>query len=184
MLAVTTTPTAPTKITSAITAFAQVGTPFQYTITSSGGTTPVFYKTTPLPAWLSVDLVSGQISGIPAETGITSIAIDAGNRAGDASAILTLTVTDTPPVITMDSWRFANFGASAIDPSIAGDMADPDGDGYTNLDEFTFGSNPLDSTSVPGAPARGIARNIERAQGTDRQRNSSVGRQHILGRFP
>jgi hypothetical protein len=61
--------------------------------------------------------------------------------------------TETPPVITVDSWRSANFGASAIDPSIAGDMADPDGDGYTNLDEFTSGSNPLDSTSVPGAAA-------------------------------
>ena len=184
MLAVTAAPTAPTKMTSAITAFAQVGTPFQYTIASSGGTTPILFKATPLPAGLSVDPVSGQISGIPAETGITSIAIDAGNRAGDASAILTLTVTDTPPVITMDSWRFANFGASAIDPSIAGDMADPDGDGYTNLEEFTFGSNPLDSTSVPAAPARGIARNIERAQGSDRQRNSSAGRHHLLGRLP
>ena len=29
----------------------------------------------------------------------------------------------------------------------------PDGDGYTNLDEFTFGSNPLDPVSVPAALA-------------------------------
>src|SRR5437868_12205219 len=34
-----------------------------------------------------------------------------------------------------------------------GNMADPNGDGYTNLDEFNSGSNPLDSASVPGAPA-------------------------------
>ena len=68
MLAVSTTPTAPTKIASAIAVFAQVRTPFQYTIASSGGTAPISYNASPLPAGLSMDPVSGQISGIPAET--------------------------------------------------------------------------------------------------------------------
>ena len=49
----------------------------------------------------------------------------------------------------MDAWRRANFGASANDSAIAGDAADPDGDGFTNADEFTAGTNPLDSQSVP-----------------------------------
>ena len=153
MLFVTTDTKAPTDITSAITAFAQVGTPFNYTITSSGGTTPITYSASPLPAGLSVDPSSGQISGTPTATGATSIVIGASNSAGNMSRILTLTVTVTAPVISMDSWRFARFGASATDPSIAGDMADPDGDGYTNLDEFNFGSEPLNSVSVPGALA-------------------------------
>lgn len=153
MLFVTTETTAPNKITSAITASAQVGTAFNYTITSSGGTTPITYSASPLPAGLSVDPSSGQISGTPAATGATRIVIDASNSAGNTSAILTLTVTVAAPVISIDSWRSARFGAGATDPSIAGDMADPDGDGYTNLDEFNFGSDPLNSASVPGALA-------------------------------
>ena len=75
--------------------------------------------------------------------------IDAGNKAGHVSATLTLTVTEAPPAISLESWRFANFGASAADPSVAGDSADPDDDGYSNLEEFTHGSNPLDPKSVP-----------------------------------
>jgi dienelactone hydrolase len=148
-------PTAPTKVASAITAFAQVGAPFQYTIAFGGGTTPLTYTASPLPVGLSVDAASGVISGIPTETSTFTVAIAAGNPAGHPSALLTLAVTDAPPVVTLNEWRLANFGASAIDPSVAGDDADPDGDGYTNLEEFTFGSNPLDSSSVPAVPANG-----------------------------
>jgi poly(3-hydroxybutyrate) depolymerase len=150
-LFVTAAPTPPTQITSSLTAAAQVGTPFTYAITSSGGTTPITYSANPLPAGLSVDPDSGVLSGIPAATGDTNIAIGAGNSAGHISATLTLSVMETAPVISIDSWRLANFGASATDPSVAGDMADPDGDGYTNLDEYNFGSQPLNPASVPTA---------------------------------
>ena len=151
MLFVTNDTKPPTDITSAITASVQVGTPFNYTITSSGGTTPIGYSASPLPAGLSVDSSSGRIAGTPASTGVTSIMMGASNAAGSMSRILTLTVMATLPVISIDAWRFAKFGASATDPSIAGDMADPDGDGYTNRDEFNFGSDPLNRASVPGA---------------------------------
>jgi poly(3-hydroxybutyrate) depolymerase len=154
MLVVTAAPTAPSKISSPLTAFAQAGSPFQYTITSSGGTLPITYGAGPLPDGLSVDPSSGRISGTPTATGATRISINAGNDAGRASAILTLNVADTPPAISVGSWRLANFGASATDPSIAGDAADPDGDGYTNLREFIFGANPLDAASVPRAHLR------------------------------
>lgn len=152
-LFVTAAPTPPTQITSSLKAAAQVGTPFTYTITSSGGTTPIVYSASPLPAGLAVDPNSGLLSGTPAATGDTSMAIAAGNSAGNISATLTLSVMATAPLISIDSWRLAHFGASAIDPSIAGDTADPDGDGFTNLDEFTFGSDPLDSAGVPAALA-------------------------------
>ncbi len=151
MLFVTATRTPPTKITSALTASVQVGTPFQYTVTSSGGTDPITYSAAPLPAGLSLDPVSGRISGIPAAVAETRVPIKAANSAGAASATLTISVTTDPPPVSLDSWRLATFGASASDPSIAGDAADPDGDGYANLDEFEFGSNPLDRRSVPAA---------------------------------
>jgi hypothetical protein len=152
MLAVTTDPTPPTKITSDIAATAQLGAPFSYTIVSSGGTSPVTFSADPLPAGLTLDPASGVISGTATDIGVTSVTVGASNRAGSDSAMLTLTVTDTAPAMSIGQWRLANFGASATDPSIAGDMADPDGDGYTNLDEFNAGTNPLDSTSVPNAP--------------------------------
>jgi hypothetical protein len=149
MLFVTADVKPPTDIISPINVSAQAGAPFAYTIRSSGGTTPITYSAVGLPAGLSLDSDSGRISGIPTETGASSIAIGASNSAGNASAILTLKVTLTAPVISLDAWRSSRFGASATDPSIAGDLADPDGDGYTNLDEFKSGTDPLDSTSVP-----------------------------------
>jgi hypothetical protein len=143
----------PVSITSAITASVQVGTAFHYTIASSGGTLPIGYSASPLPAGLSADAGSGEISGTPAETGTAKITIGVTNSAGGTSRVLTLTVTDTPPTVSIGAWRMAHFGASATDPLIAGDMADPDGDGYTNLQEFNAGSDPLDRTSVPGGLA-------------------------------
>jgi poly(3-hydroxybutyrate) depolymerase len=95
MLFVTAAPTPPVKITSPITASAQVGVPFQYSITSSGGTTPIIYDAGPLPDGLSVDPGSGVISGTPAAAGVARITIEASNSAGKTSAILTLAVTDT-----------------------------------------------------------------------------------------
>jgi Putative Ig domain len=164
MLAVSAAPTAPTKIASAVTAFAQMGAPFQFTLASSGGTAPVTYTAAPLPDGLSLDSASGWIFGTPTVPGVTMIAVRAANAAGGVSATLTLTVGLTPPAVTLDAWRSATFGASAIDPTLAGDLADPDGDGFTNLDEFTAGSNPLDATSVPTAPAPKAAKANRRRQ--------------------
>jgi poly(3-hydroxybutyrate) depolymerase len=144
MLFVTTAPKAPNQIISASAASAQVGAPFSYLIASSGGTIPLVCSAEPLPPGLSVDPASGRISGTPTETGSTRIVVDAGNSVGRTSATLTLTVTATPPAVDLGSWRLAHFGASAMDPASAGDAADPDADGQSNLEEFARQSNPLD----------------------------------------
>jgi hypothetical protein len=159
LLFVTAAPAAPTAIDSSLTASAQTGVPFVYTINSSGGTIPLTYSASPLPDGLQVDPNSGVISGIPAAAGVSHSVIQAANKVGKFSAILTLTVTDAPPVVTIQGWRQANFGASATDSSIAGDTADPDGDGYLNLDEYDFGSQPLNPASVPTALSASPASN-------------------------
>jgi poly(3-hydroxybutyrate) depolymerase len=96
MLFVTAAPTPPTKILSALTASAQAGAPFQFTIVSSGGTAPITYTAAPLPPGLSLDPDTGIISGTPSEAATTRVTIEASNSAGKVSAILTLTVTAPP----------------------------------------------------------------------------------------
>ena len=53
-----------------------------------------------------------------------------------------------PALSDLEKWRYAYFGSTANTGSAADD-ADPDGDGYPNLAEFTAGSHPLSAASVP-----------------------------------
>ena len=149
MLFATAAPTAPTQIAYPITAFGQTGVPFRYTIVSTGGTTPLTYSISRLPPGLSLDSTTGVISGTPTGTGITKALITASNSAGSVSATLTVTVTSTPPVVPIDAWRAAHFGASQTNPEIAGDAADPDGDGMNNLLEYTNDTDPLAADVSP-----------------------------------
>jgi len=151
LLLVSDGPLAPTEIVSPLTAVAQAGVPFHYTILAYEPTLPVTYSASSLPAGLALDPNTGIISGSPSGAGTANITLGASNSAGKASATLVLTVSAGTPVWTPTDWRRANFGVSANDPTIAGSFGDPDGDGYLNGDEFTFGSNPLDATSVPAA---------------------------------
>ena len=57
----------------------------------------------------------------------------------------TATVQIQSPI---ETWRAAVFGAEASDPSVAGDTADPDRDGFDNLLEYALGSEPKASASV------------------------------------
>jgi hypothetical protein len=50
----------------------------------------------------------------------------------------TVTIMQPP----FDSWRVAQFGTNAGNSSIAGDLADPDGDGLNNLMEYALAAPP------------------------------------------
>ena len=143
MLFVTTTVVSPKDITSDINVAAQVGVPFSYVIRSSGGTAPIGYRASPLPNGLTVNSGTGVISGTPTSAGTAGVLLFATNTAGSTSATLTLTVTAPPPTVPVSQWRQAHFGASASNTAIAGDQADPDGDGLQNLIEYAFGRDPL-----------------------------------------
>lgn len=55
---------------------------------------------------------------------------------GDVRTLDEVTVTATSPI---SEWRTFQFGAQAGNPAIAGDSADPDQDGLTNLVEYALG---------------------------------------------
>jgi hypothetical protein len=62
-----------------------------------------------------------------------------------ATATATLTLQEPP----FQAWQFSNFGANANVPAIAGDGADPDGDGLANLLEYGLAGNPTAASSAP-----------------------------------
>jgi hypothetical protein len=68
-----------------------VGTPFGYNIVATPGVTG--YAADGLPSFLSVDDVTGRISGTPTATGVWNVTLSATNANGTATMTLIITVT-------------------------------------------------------------------------------------------
>lgn len=62
---------------------------------------------------------------------------------------LSIEVTDEQPPI--EGWRGVEFGAHSGNGEIAGNEADPDGDGMANLIEYALGLDPNEFSPAPGA---------------------------------
>lgn len=77
-------------ITSAGTATGIVGQAFNYQIAASNS--PTSYGASPLPAGLSVNSITGLISGTPSASGTFNATVTATNSAGTGSKVLTFTV--------------------------------------------------------------------------------------------
>ena len=91
-----------------------VMTPF--TASATGGVAPITWAATGLPAGLSIDPASGEVSGTPTASGtstVTVTATDAGSRTG--SATFTISVTNAPPAVAIPD---ANLKA-AINAALA-----------------------------------------------------------------
>ncbi len=87
---------------------------------------------------LADNLVTGDL------TAILNLSPDEwGNYSVGTPASGTVMIADTP----FDNWCLAEFGTNANNSSIAGSLADPDGDGIPNLIEYALGGNP----NVPDA---------------------------------
>ncbi len=98
------------------------------------------------PAWLTV-APDGTLSGTPsiASAGPNTFTVRVADDAGlFTDAMLTIVVVNAP----IENWRQQKFGGSANDPSIAGNDADPDGDGISNLLEFALDGDPKSDASA------------------------------------
>jgi len=87
-------------ITSLSTAVGTIGTAFSYNITATN--TPTSYGSTTLPTGLSLNTVTGAITGTPSVSGTFADTIKATNAAGTGIEVLTITINSLPgiPVIT------------------------------------------------------------------------------------
>jgi len=84
-------------------------------------------------------------------SGTTTVTLVVGDGTALASRSFNVTVLDAT-----QSWRQRHFGADATDASLAGDLADPDGDGLPNLAERALGSDPR-QPSADAAPRAGVS---------------------------
>ncbi|MFA6287644.1 MAG: putative Ig domain-containing protein [Opitutaceae bacterium] len=91
--------TAPVIVNDPLVAGGTVGDAFSFTITASGS--PTSYTASPLPAGLSLDSLTGIISGTPTTVGTTTVTLGATNLTGTGNATLTITIatTSVAPVI-------------------------------------------------------------------------------------
>ena len=101
----------PPTITSPLSATATKGQQFVYQIIATRS--PTSYDASGLPPGLSINNLTGVISGVPTQARTSQITIEASNASGTDTAILTLTVTQAPaatPVITSGTSQTGRTG--------------------------------------------------------------------------
>lgn len=86
--------TSPPVITSSLTASGNVGAAFSYDVIATNS--PTSYSATGLPAGLSINTSTGQITGTPTGAGSFNVTITATNAYGTGTETLVITITTGP----------------------------------------------------------------------------------------
>jgi len=152
-------------LTSAeITALADAQLPAPDTVRATPGTAKITVSWSPVSGATDYTILRSDSSGgtyTNLATGISDTTYTDSGLADGATWYYTVaaqglpgTGTATPPVsattyTTLENWRLANFGSIA-NSGMSADGADPDGDGQTNLQEFTAGTDPNNRSSSLG----------------------------------
>ncbi len=112
---------------------------------SRGGNVAYYWITPALPSGLSFDRYTGVISGTPTElSAATYYKVRATNTSsGWVEVTLMITIVSKE----LQEWRQAHFSAEdlenpAMQATVWGNMANPDGDRWMNSFEFFFGTDP------------------------------------------
>jgi hypothetical protein len=106
-------------ITSTVTATGTMGQPFAYQITATNS--PTSFAAIGLPTGLSINTLTGLISGIPAAAGSSMVTLEARNYRGTGYAHLSLTIQLPPPVsVQWTPVDVINSSSSSADVSVFG----------------------------------------------------------------
>ena len=111
--------------------------------------TPQSATATTTPAGLPVSFTYNGLPTAPVETGSYTVVASIASSDYAGSTIGTFVIIED--MLAYQNWRIANFGTSENSGNAA-DGADPDGDGFSNVEEYSAGTNPLSAGSFP-APA-------------------------------
>ncbi len=96
------TSNAPAVITSALSAVAFLGQPFNFTVTAAN--TPLGFTAHGLPPGLSFNSTSGVISGVPTLMGSFNVTLTSSNRVGVGASILNIQVLNTGSSVVQEIW--------------------------------------------------------------------------------
>jgi len=93
---------APAVVTSALSAVAFLGQPFNFTVT--GANTPLGLTAKGLPPGLALNNTNGLISGVPLVVGNFQVALTASNLTGTGASVLSIAVLNTGSSIVQEIW--------------------------------------------------------------------------------
>ena len=104
----------PVVTNTPLTASGRVSLPFDFFITATNS--PATYMAASLPAGLSLNTATGEITGSPLAVGVTTAVIGASNPSGTgtASLIITVQVSGAPVVVQAPSGQTAVAGQTAV----------------------------------------------------------------------
>ena len=112
------------------------GLAFSYQIVAGNSPTSYTLSGGALPAGVTLNTSTGLLSGTPGVTGTFTPSFTATN-AGGTSAAQPITLAIKTP---FEAWLASNGLGSATSPE-----SDPEGDGWTSLEEYVLGGNPAAS---------------------------------------
>lgn len=115
-LTITVSAAPPPVITSTLTAAAETGKPFSYTIAATNN--PIAFNALGLPAGLTVNTTTGVISGTPSTVGTFNVELAAANYSATDRKTLVLTIVEGPPL--NDSFANAISLGSALSGTTLG----------------------------------------------------------------
>jgi hypothetical protein len=115
------------------------------------------------PGWLNFSPATGTFSGTPDNTLGTFPVVVRGTDLDGASTTVSFNVIVGSPSVAgitpQQAWRQTYFTPDvianpALEATVWGENADPDGDGVSNIQEYVFGSNPLSADPGDASPVK------------------------------